>query len=147
MLITNKQTDGQSDTQTDRLTYMVPCSSMMYAYWANWTLPPVRQYHLKPARYTWEKKYESYAFNFLDCYKSCKWNETLQNPSFTPTHFPWPPDPYQDNVHIDIRPLKEYCKCIIFSMYNIWHIFFIDFLLLRKDLIWWLICVHLFKPL
>ena len=34
-----------------------------------------------------------------------------------------------------------YCKCIIFSVYDIWH--FSDFLLFSVDLIWWLIYIHL----
>ena len=32
-----------------------------------------------------------------------------------------------------------------FSVYDIWR--FLDFLLLSVDLVWWLICIHLFKPL
>ena len=37
-------------------------------------------------------------------------------------------------------------KCIIFSVYDIWRGFFIDFLLYSVDLIWWLVCIHLLKP-
>ena len=36
----------------------------------------------------------------------------------------------------------NYCKCIIFSVYDIWR--FSDFLLFCVDLIWWLIYIHLF---
>ena len=51
----------------------------------------------------------------------------------------------QDVLNKNFSKVVMYCKRIIFSVYDIWR--FLDFLLLSVELIWWLICIHLFKPL